>query len=75
MGFSFADFLPAFFRFERWLCGDIIGEGAFGNVHMGLNVDTGEIMAVKILSLDDGDLSSAAAQAFQAEIAILRDHT
>lgn len=52
----------------------MIGEGAFGTVHMGLNVDTGELMAVKSISLDQGDMSSADAKAFENEIAILRDN-
>lgn len=58
----------------RWLCGDVIGEGAFGTVHMGLNLDTGELMAVKSISLDQGDITSADAKAFENEIAILRDN-
>lgn len=58
----------------RWLCGDVIGEGAFGTVHMGLNLETGELMAVKSISLDQGELTSADAKAFENEIAILRDN-
>ncbi|CAN0553789.1 unnamed protein product, partial [Laminaria digitata] len=58
----------------RWLCGDVIGEGAFGTVRMGLNLDTGELMAVKSVLLGEGDMSSADAKAFENEIAILRDH-
>jgi hypothetical protein len=30
-----------------WACGDCIGQGAFGKVVLGLNVATGELMAVK----------------------------
>lgn len=52
----------------------MIGEGAFGTVHMGLNVDTGELMAVKSICLDQGDISSADAKVFENEIAILRDN-
>lgn len=50
----------------------MIGEGAFGTVHMGLNLDTGELMAVKSISLNQGDLSSADAKSFENEIRILR---
>lgn len=56
------------------MCGDVIGEGAFGTVHMGLNLDTGELMAVKSISLNQGDLSSADAKSFENEIGILRDN-
>ncbi|CAM9644658.1 unnamed protein product, partial [Ectocarpus sp. 8 AP-2014] len=58
----------------RWLRGDIIGAGAFGTVHLGLNLDTGELMAVKSISLDQGDMTSRDAKAFENEIAMLRDN-
>lgn len=58
----------------RWLRGDIIGAGAFGTVHLGLNLDTGELMAVKSISLDRGDMTSRDAKAFENEIAMLRDN-
>lgn len=58
----------------RWLCGDIIGEGAFGTVNMGLNLDTGELMAVKSITLNQGDLSSVDATSLENELAILRDN-
>jgi serine/threonine protein kinase len=31
----------------RWKQGEILGQGAFGIVYLGLNTDTGELMAVK----------------------------
>lgn len=31
----------------NWACGDCIGQGAFGKVMLGLNIVTGELMAVK----------------------------
>lgn len=31
----------------EWKQGDVIGSGAFGSVHVALNVDTGELIAVK----------------------------
>ena len=67
--------IDRFFRNTcRWLCGDVIGEGAFGLVYMGFNLDTGELMAVKSISLDQGDVTSEDGKAFENEIAILRDN-
>ena len=40
----------SFFRFLvhcRWQRGQVLGQGAFGTVFLGLNTDTGELMAVK----------------------------
>lgn len=31
----------------RWQRGEVLGQGAFGKVYMGMNLDTGELMAVK----------------------------
>lgn len=31
----------------KWSCGDCIGHGAFGKVYLGLNTETGNLMAVK----------------------------
>lgn len=35
----------------NWACGDVIGQGAFGKVVLGLNVVNGELMAVKQVTL------------------------
>ena len=37
-----------------WSRGELIGEGAYGKVYTGLNLRTGEVMAVKCLSLAAG---------------------
>jgi serine/threonine protein kinase/WD40 repeat protein len=37
----------------RWKKGEILGQGAFGVVCLGLNIETGELMAVKQMTLDD----------------------
>jgi hypothetical protein len=31
----------------RWKPGDFLGQGSFGKVTLGLNIETGEMMAVK----------------------------
>jgi hypothetical protein len=36
---------------EKWLKGALIGAGSFGNVYLGLNSITGELMAVKQVEL------------------------
>jgi hypothetical protein len=45
--------------FAGWLRGSRIGRGAFGEVYMGLNVDTGALFAEKVIELDyyDGHAS------------------
>jgi mitogen-activated protein kinase kinase kinase ANP1 len=32
---------------KTWVRGELIGEGAFGSVYSGLDMDTGRLMAVK----------------------------
>jgi mitogen-activated protein kinase kinase kinase len=46
--------------FAGWLRGSRIGRGAFGEVYMGLNVDTGALFAEKVIELDyyDGHAGS-----------------
>ena len=39
----------------RWRRGEVIGVGAFGKVYLGMNLDTGELMAVKVLERRDRD--------------------
>ena len=39
----------------RYQKGDILGQGAFGTVYLGLNLDTGELMAVKQLNITSDD--------------------
>ena len=38
----------------RWQRGELLGRGAFGAVYLGLNVDTGELMAVKQIEVPVG---------------------
>lgn len=37
----------------RWRKGELIGCGAFGRVHMGMNLDSGELLAVKEVDFVD----------------------
>lgn len=55
----------------RWRRGDqILGQGAFGTVYVGLNKDTGELLAVK--QLDTCDVSVKELAALEHEIAMLK---
>lgn len=39
----------------KWTQGERIGKGTFGEVYLGLNQDTGSLMAIKALSFDRAD--------------------
>lgn len=54
----------------RWKKGEILGQGAFGVVYLGLNTETGELMAVKQMTLDD--ISKKEMSALENEINMLR---
>lgn len=41
---------PAPARPIRWRKGELIGCGAFGRVYMGMNLDSGELLAIKQVS-------------------------
>ena len=53
----------------RWKRGALIGEGTFGKVYKGMNERTGELLAVKQLSLMDG--SSEDVASLQKEISVM----
>lgn len=69
---------PRFGRHIRWRRGDIVGEGAYARVYQCLNVDTGELMAVKsfiVLFIQIGENSEKIKKqlaAIKSEISILR---
>ena len=54
----------------RWRKGETIGRGAFGAVHLGLNDDTGSLMAVKELRFSYNDKKEI--QNLQSEINLMR---
>lgn len=64
-----------------WTCGDLIGQGAFGSVYLGMDDDTGHLMAVKQVSLAYAGTASAAKiaehiKSLEAEVSLLQrlDH-
>lgn len=58
-------------RIVRWQSGGIIGEGGFGKVYLGMNADTGELMAVKQVPL--GSESNQQIEALRREISLIQD--
>ena len=52
----------------RWKLGHEIGKGSFGKVHIGLNEESGDLIAVKMLPLADAD----AAETLYKEIELMR---
>ncbi len=58
----------------RWLRGEMLGTGAFGRVFLGLNEDTGELLAVKEVLLSGNTMQKAAEHlaGLEQEVALLR---
>eukprot|EP01038_Epipyxis_sp_PR26KG_P014312 gene14312-19196_t len=54
----------------RWKKGEVLGQGAFGVVYLGLNIETGELMAVKQLSTEE--VSRRELSSLENEINLLR---
>ncbi|CAM9788287.1 unnamed protein product, partial [Choristocarpus tenellus] len=46
-------------RTGHWKLGHEIGKGSFGTVHIGLNEDSGDLIAVKVLSSHRADMADA----------------
>eukprot|EP01064_Diplonema_japonicum_P030304 TRINITY_DN5132_c0_g2_i1.p1 TRINITY_DN5132_c0_g2~~TRINITY_DN5132_c0_g2_i1.p1 ORF type:complete len:893 (+),score=179.74 TRINITY_DN5132_c0_g2_i1:42-2720(+) len=62
----------------NWKKGDLIGQGGFGTVHIGLNLETGELMAVKNVEFSSKDTNVVSKmKQLQKEIEIMKplDHT
>ena len=57
-----------------WQRGELLGVGAFGRVFLGLNEDTGELLAVKEVLLSGSTMEKAAEQlrGLEAEVSLLR---
>ena len=54
----------------RWKRGEVLGQGAFGVVYLGLNVETGELMAVKQMATEE--LSTRDLGSLENEINLLQ---
>ncbi|KAJ3679199.1 hypothetical protein LUZ60_017210 [Juncus effusus] len=52
----------------RWRKGELIGAGAFGQVFMGMNLDSGELLAVKQVVIENSNASKEKAQAHIREL-------
>ncbi|ORY75407.1 hypothetical protein BCR37DRAFT_352181 [Protomyces lactucae-debilis] len=55
----------------RWQQGRFIGGGSFGNVYQGVNLDTGEVMAVKEIRLQDPQSISSIVKSIKDEMTVL----
>jgi hypothetical protein len=55
----------------RWKKGEMLGQGAFGVVYLGLNIDTGELMAVKQMATEE--VSKKELSSLENEINLLRN--
>eukprot|EP00802_Teleaulax_amphioxeia_P010472 Tamp_10500.p1 GENE.Tamp_10500~~Tamp_10500.p1 ORF type:complete len:561 (-),score=122.97 Tamp_10500:325-2007(-) len=54
----------------QYKCGDMVGKGAFGKVYQALNLNSGELMAVKCVEL--GNVSDADMEEIRNEVQLLR---
>lgn len=69
---------PRFGRYIKWRRGEIIGEGAYARVYQCLNIDTGELMAVKTFTVifmqigDNVEKIQKQLMAVKSEIRILK---
>ncbi|XP_044946782.1 mitogen-activated protein kinase kinase kinase NPK1-like [Hordeum vulgare subsp. vulgare] len=52
----------------RWRKGEMIGSGAFGQVYLGMNLDTGELLAVKQVLIGSTNATREKAQAHIREL-------
>eukprot|EP00250_Pteridium_aquilinum_P005821 c15855_g1_i1 orf=395-2476(+) len=61
----------------RWRKGELIGAGAFGRVYMGMNLDSGELLAVKQVLIAANNVAKERAQAhvreLEEEVKLLRN--
>ncbi|XP_065877547.1 mitogen-activated protein kinase kinase kinase 3-like [Euphorbia lathyris] len=61
----------------RWRKGGLIGEGSFGKVYMGMNLDSGELLAVKQVLIAPNSASKEKTQAcireLEAEVELLKN--
>ncbi|KAI5400936.1 Mitogen-activated protein kinase kinase kinase 3, variant 2 [Lathyrus oleraceus] len=61
----------------RWRKGELIGSGAFGRVYMGMNLDSGELIAVKQVLIEPGIAFKANTQAnireLEEEVKLLKN--
>lgn len=55
----------------RWKKGEMLGQGAFGVVYLGLNIDNGELMAVKQMATEE--VSKRELSSLENEIHLLRN--
>lgn len=66
-------FGPQMPRSGMWKKGESLGTGAFGNVFLGLNCETGEMLAVKeVATHDDPSKTQESLEQLEQEVRVLR---
>jgi serine/threonine protein kinase len=56
----------------RWQRGNLIGTGAFGKVYHGLNLHTGQMLAIKQIAIS-AQTDQKELDVFRQEVAVLKD--
>jgi len=56
----------------RWKKGELLGVGAFGKVFLGLNLDSGELMAVKVIPVTGGTDGDEYTEELIREISLMK---
>lgn len=56
----------------RWKKGELLGVGAFGKVFLGLNLDSGELMAVKVIPVTSGPDGDEHTEELIREISLMK---
>lgn len=57
---------------KKWKKGELLGKGAFGKVFLGMDTETGELLAVKQVSLNSSTSNEQQIRSLQSEINMLK---
>lgn len=67
---SFKDSMGQLIRWER---GPLIGEGTYGKVYQGLNLNNGKLIAIKSVHIESSKTASKELMSLKYEVSILRE--
>eukprot|EP01028_Stygiella_incarcerata_P006944 TRINITY_DN2833_c0_g1_i1.p1 TRINITY_DN2833_c0_g1~~TRINITY_DN2833_c0_g1_i1.p1 ORF type:complete len:1467 (-),score=347.38 TRINITY_DN2833_c0_g1_i1:173-4573(-) len=57
---------------RKWRLGEFLGRGAYGSVYLGMNSETGELIAVKRVAVSEKDEKSEQLKALEREIGLMK---